>query len=486
MDDIESGRPAVSWEERVRFAPGGAFAYRPGELLVAADAADQAEITLRAWAEAVGGAVDFFRDEGLIAESFVRFRGSFSPAEAMRELHERGLLAQVNHVLFATSCCPPHPADPCAEDFYANPFYAHMVSANPFFAHSFYANPFYAHSVGANPFYAHSGSWRGCGCGCAWSMTANPFYAHTVSANPFYAHASPSPFVDTSSQLSGRRRSSARPAQAPTPSKHKKVRGVHVTILDTGWAHPDYEPKGLPGINVNLQGRDQPDEDRDGYLDPAAGHGTFIAGIIEQLAPGCRIELIQVLSTFGDGDEAAIADTLSSLARRPDDERPDIVSLSFGGYSPLGMWTLTKAITSLRQSGTVVVASAGNDATCSPLYPAALENVVGVGALDEAGKPATYTNYGPWVDACAPGTNLVSLFFDGFNGPGLPVNNYDPDAFVGWARWSGTSFAAPVVTAVLARELDAGLNPREAVAKVIEDPNLNSIPMLGTVVDPTK
>jgi hypothetical protein len=460
MTERQSDRPTGPWQERVRFGPGGSFAYRPGELLVPAETADQAERNLRSRAEERGESDGFTREEGLIAESYVHFRG-VAPGEDLRHLHEQGIHGQVNHVLFATSCgCPPHPADPAAKEFDADPFYA-------------------------NPFYAHGGFGCGCGCGCGRGPVANPFYAHPFYAHPFYAHASPSPFAEPSSQRSGRRASSALPASAPTPPTHPGVQGVRIAVLDTGWADAEYEPKGLQGIDVVYGGRDRPDEDGDGRLDPTAGHGTFIAGIIEQVTPGCHIEVVEVLSTYGEGEEAEIASVLDGLARRVDDERPDIVNLSFGGYSPLGMGALTKAINRLDQSGTVVVASAGNDATCYPLYPAALENVVAVGALDEDGEPAIYTNYGPWVDASAPGTNLVSLFFDGFNGPGWAENTEDPDDFQGWARWSGTSFATPVVAAVLAREVGAGKSPREAVATLIRDENLTRIPMLGTVIDPT-
>ena len=473
---INPERPTGPWQTRVRFGPGGAFAYRPGELLVKADVADFANETLERWAEERRAETDepfeLSRDEGLVAESFARFRGSFEPREAMEELHSQGILSQVNHVLFATSCCPPHPSDPSAESFYANPFYA-----NPFYANPFYANPFYA-----NP---ECGCGCRCGCGHAGDTGANPFYANPFYANPFYANADRSPFADLSSRHTGGRSSSARPAAAPQVPKRPPVQGVRVAILDTGWAKADV-PTGLPGINVTALGGDHPDADGDGFLDPASGHGTFIAGIIEQLTPGCDFEVIEVLSTYGEGDEAEIAGVLDALARRPEEERPHLVNLSFGGYSPLGMAVLARAISALHDAGSVVVASAGNDATCVPMFPAALPHVVGVAALDEEGKPARFTNYGPWVRACARGGDVVSIFFEGFDGAGPPDQNYDPDRFDGWARWSGTSFAAPAVVAALARSVGHGKTPHDAVARLVDDNKLDRKPMLGTIVDPTK
>ena len=467
-------RPTGPWQTRVRFGPGGAFAYRPGEVLVKADVADFAHQNLIQWAEERATesdeAFDLFREETLVGESFARFTGSFEPKEAIEQLHSQGILSQVNHVLFATVCCPPHPSDPSAEAFYASPFYA-----SPFYANPFYANPFYA-----NPFYANAGCGCGCRCGCGGGGPgANPFYA-----NPSDADAARSPFADPSSQHTGGRSSSARPVTAPTSQLMQSVHGVRVAILDTGWAEVDV-PTGLPGMNLTNYGGDQPDEDADGFLDPAAGHGTFIAGIIEQLTPGCDLEVIKVLGTYGDGDEAEIARVLHALARRPEGERPHLVNLSFGGYSPLGMAVLASAISALHEAGSVVVASAGNDATCVPMFPAALPHVVGVAALDEEGKPARFTNYGPWVRACAEGVDLVSIFFEGFNGAGPREQNYDPDRFNGWARWSGTSFAAPVVVAALARAVAQGATPHDAVLQLVDDKVLPRKPMLGTTVDLT-
>jgi hypothetical protein len=482
------GRPTGPWQTRVRFGPGGSFAYRPGEVLVKAEVADQAHENLARWSDersARDEPIDLRRDEGLVAESFARFIGSFEPREVIDQLHSEGILGQVNHVLFATTpCCPPHPSDPAAEEFYAaNPYYANPYYANPYYANPYYANPYYANPYYANPYYANASGCCRCPCGTtANPYYANPYYANPYYANPYYANAPRSPFMDQECRHAGARTSSARPADPPTvTASPSSVSGVRVAILDTGWAQA-YVPTGLGGISVNASGGDQPDEDGDGFLDPAAGHGTFIAGIIEQLAPGCDIGAVEVLSTFGDGDEAEIATTLQKLADRPEPDRPHIVNLSFGGYTPLGMAALASAVEALHAAGSVVVASAGNDGTCIPMYPATLPKVVGVGALDDQGRPAPFTNYGPWVSACAPGVDRVSIFFEGFNGAGPPENGYDPDHFQGWARWSGTSFAAPVVVAALARVVAGGDTPQEAVRKVVEDEKLPRRPMLGTVV----
>lgn len=109
--------------------------------------------------------------------------------------------------------------------------------------------------------------------------------------------------------------------------------------------------------------------------------------------------------------------------------------------------------------------------------------MVAVGALGPGG-PAPFTSYGPWVRACVPGVDLVSSFFTGFDGPLPPDGSTDPDSFAGWARWSGTSFAGPVVVAALARHRAVeGGTARDAVKAVIDHPGLRRIPNLGTVVN---
>jgi hypothetical protein len=468
----ENNGPQGPWQDRVSFAPGGAFAYRPGELVVREELIGVARRGLERFSE-----VRLEEDELLRTGEvgFARFGGIPDPIEAMEVLRrEEGIAAQVNHVLFASACCPPHPASPEAAGYYAElEDDEGGIHGKPFFAKPFFAKPFFAKS-----------GMGGCGCCCGGGgFVGNPFFAKPFFAKPFFAKADPNPLVQPTS--GGRRPSSARPADPPDARTRGGGdalgdRSVRVAVLDTGWA-ASYEPRGL-SVNVRAHGGDHPDEVGDRFLDPAAGHGTFIAGVIEQHAPGCDIEVFRVLSTFGDGDEVAVSRILTELADRPDDERPHLVNLSFGGYSVIGMDILDHAIRRLDQAGSVVVASAGNESTCVPLYPAILPKVVSVGAIDADDDPAPFTNYGPWVQACALGADVVSLFYEGFDGAEPPVAGVDPDRFEGWAIWSGTSFAAPRVVAALAREVAGGRTPHEAVDHLIGADGLERKPMLGTVV----
>ena len=426
------------WTERVRFdnVPGDApFAYRPNEVLtMGGDDALSVVSGLYPGAE-VRGEVDRFLHLVDVPE----------PVELVHELRLHGHVAHPNHVFFAhgngCGCCPPHPSTPCGE------------GASPM-----YGSPMYGHAA----------------------VYGSPMYGSPMYGHPMYGHAPHS--------------STARPAPADAPvaailgevDMPQALGSATVIVLDTGLAEGPFRPLAVEDSTTiraasTLDG-DQPDENGDDRLDPAAGHGTFIAGLVDQVAPGCDVTVHRVLSTFGDGDEAGIVHCLNSL--EIDDPFHTIVNLSLGGYVLEHPYALARAVRLLQASGVVVVSSAGNDATCAPTYPAALPGVVGVGAIGPDG-PAPFTNYGPWVRACAPGVDLLSCFFTNFNGiGGIGADGSDPDQFEGWALWSGTSFSAPVVVGALARMMRAaGCTGREAVARIIDAPALMRIPNLGTVVN---
>ncbi len=249
--------------------------------------------------------------------------------------------------------------------------------------------------------------------------------------------------------------------------------------------------RDLPDAEIDVGDGGVPDPP-DNYLDPAAGHGTFIAGIIEQLAPGCRIVVRRVIRPLGDAAEDVVADAIDTVVEDLTAGRllkPLILSLSFGGQAPRPPGYLREAVARAVKAGIAVIASAGNDGVCTPQYPAAFPGVIAVAALGPDGPPL-WTNYGDWVDACAPGVDLVSAFFANWNGAFPTMNTFDPDGFTGWARWSGTSFSVPVVVAAIARELVCGrqldgsdVDAATAVDRVVRAPDLARLPCLGTVVN---
>ena len=413
------------WNDRVKFADQDGFAYRPGEVLVPIDRAP----TRRSHCSRAEKA-SFWKarrarkaplSAGTQSRSAATTDSHLSCAYAwIDELRAAGIPAHPNYVLFShCRCC-------CG----GNQTWA--FAGNPFAANPFAANPFAANPFAANPF------------------AANPFAANTYQPNPlvFQAGEALSPEI-TRFRTSGRRSHSARPAEPPDlPVPPAVAVGAPtIVVIDTGLANA-HNPGALQDVDPEdvypppPQGESvlQPfanevwDRDGDNVIDSMAGHGTFIAGIIKMIAPTCRLRVQGPLTGYGDISERDLTIVLQRLLERG---APDLLNLSLGGYAVEDMPALGKAVRDLRTAGTIVVASAGNDGTCQPTFPAAFRGVIAVGALGPFG-PAHFTNYGHWVRACAPGVDVVSTFFEA-------DPNAEAERFNGWATWSGTSFAAPAV-----------------------------------------
>lgn len=155
------------------------------------------------------------------------------------------------------------------------------------------------------------------------------------------------------------------------------------------------------------------------------------------------------------------------------------------------------AIQSLTDLGAVVVAAAGNDSTVQqwspstyyemsqrngPRYPAAFPEVISVGAVDKENRAAPYSNYPAVVPQRAgiatyggglptpvapkaPANRTQATNIDALQGvytaatyPALSAQDAsliynDPNPF-GWAYWSGTSFATPIVSGLAARVME--------------------------------
>jgi subtilisin family serine protease len=135
----------------------------------------------------------------------------------------------------------------------------------------------------------------------------------------------------------------------------------------------------------------------------------------------------------------------------------------------------------------VVVAAAGNQGRRRPCWPAAFKRVVAVGAVDETDVPrgtlpprAAWSNFGWWVDACAGGVDVLGPLCT-FDETREHAGEPGAEAFTGWARWSGTSFAAPKVTGRIAQlAMEEEISPRQALDLVVRDPELPQIRGLGT------
>lgn len=252
----------------------------------------------------------------------------------------------------------------------------------------------------------------------------------------------------------------SRPFPAP-PVPHRPGRSrseVTIGLLDTGvathrwWSGSEWYSRVTPEAHDAVEGRQ-------------AGHGTFLAGLLTRQAPGAELRVARVLDGDGVGDEAGVVRALHRMRDRP----PQVLNLSFGGHTfdgrppPL----LSDALADLPD--TVVVACAGNTACDRLFYPAALPEVVAVGAVDaDERHRAPYSAFGPWVDACARGDWLTSSYLE-------------QGEFAGYASWSGTSFATALVAgaiAAAAREQPV----KQAVHQVLDPRQARQIPDLGVLI----
>ncbi len=210
-----------------------------------------------------------------------------------------------------------------------------------------------------------------------------------------------------------------------------RAKGTVVAVLDTGFRlnHPGlvdrFTANGYDFVDDNADPSETfngVDDDGDGRTDEGRGHGTHVAGIVAVVAPGAKIMPLRVLDDEGLGYVWTAAEAIRWASKRG----ADVINLSLGTRADSEL--LEDAVEDAEEDGAVVVASAGNDNRSAKQWPAADDDVVAVASVTPTDDRSPFSNFGPWVDVAAPGQRIVSPF---------PQQVY--------ARWDGTSMAAPFV-----------------------------------------
>ena len=265
----------------------------------------------------------------------------------------------------------------------------------------------------------------------------------------------------------------------------------HEDLREAMWVN-EAERSGLPNV----------DDDGNGYVDDVHGygfgdrrgqvapsrHGTHVAGTIGAVsgngigvagvaggsgsADGVRL---MSCAAFGAGSQGGFAEAFVYAA----DHGAVIAQNSWGGGDQsvlledairyfterAGLDNSNERFEQNRQigpmAGGLVVFAAGNDRTDNvrQAYPASLPNVLSVASTDHNDHRSDFSNYGPWVDLSAPGSDVLSTY---------PDNAYE--------ALSGTSMACPHVSGVAALLVghyqQPGLSPDHLRTLLLEGANL--------------
>jgi len=221
-----------------------------------------------------------------------------------------------------------------------------------------------------------------------------------------------------------------------------------VAVIDSGLdlAHPAFEGRlashGWDFVLGRSRAQDIPngvDEDNDGFVDEAFGHGTHVASLIALIDPNALLLPYRVVDADGRGWAFDVAQAIVMATM----DGADVINLSLSVEPDSG--ALRSALQFALAMGVEVYSSAGNTSGADVLFPANMENeplpyflgwvppafvgVVAVAAPGSDGSLADFSAHGDEVDIAAPGVDVYGALPGGM-----------------WGWWSGTSMATAVAS----------------------------------------
>ncbi|WP_170142570.1 S8 family serine peptidase [Thermosporothrix hazakensis] len=270
---------------------------------------------------------------------------------------------------------------------------------------------------------------------------------------------------------------------------------------------------------------------RDIYNDtryyPMPDHGISLAGLVRDVAPRARIRLIRVLNDYGGGDLYSLIAALSDLERElvtgttrrlvinlsltimPDIRRLPYIWLDHRDWPTTQLSGITRILDhieaglrllceSLYSHGALLVAAAGNDSVEAvkqglpprpPRAPARFDSTLSVTSVNSNFTPALYAN----AANIAPSDTGVATFGGDLYGStdkqGLPdavrgvyISPTYPNGEMntsGWADWSGTSFAAAIITGLGAHLLSQGWSASNSMLRLTGGQEFTSERLFG-------
>jgi subtilisin family serine protease len=180
--------------------------------------------------------------------------------------------------------------------------------------------------------------------------------------------------------------------------------------------------------------------DGNGY--EAFGHGTMVLGVVHLVAPTAKL---LPLKAFGPDGNGSLSNILAAIYFAVQNHA-NVINMSFDLTQ--SSTELTNAVNYANSNHVILVASSGNDGENEMVYPAGLQQVIGVASTNNQDQRSSFSNYGNqivWV--AAPGEGVITTY---------PFGLYA----AGW----GTSFSSPMVagTASLILDLQPGDNQNVA------------------------
>lgn len=250
-----------------------------------------------------------------------------------------------------------------------------------------------------------------------------------------------------------------------TSARESSKKELIVAVLDSGVDidHPDLKgriwynekrctnapnAKNLPCYGFNtLDGNNNVSDD--------IGHGTHVAGIIAAARnsigiagaadPRIKIMPVKVLNSQVSGfvyNSKLITDVIADAMVFAIQNGAEVINLSLGWPKLIDTPKVRQAFQMAEDNNVTVIAASGNNTKDLPTFPCSYENVVCVGAIDNRGELAEFSNFGSKVDVVAPGEYIVSTIPRNLESRSLRIANYDVKR--------GSSQAAPYVAAAVA------------------------------------